>query len=46
MTYKNYVEEHGESKMYRGYDEKAIEYTSKQLGHNRLDVVVYSYLVK
>ncbi len=26
------------------YDRKAMEYASKQLGHNRIDVIAYSYL--
>lgn len=26
------------------YDRKAKEYASKQLGHNRIDVIAYSYL--
>lgn len=43
-VYKNYIEQHGESVNYRGYDRDAVEYTSKQLGHNRLDVVIYNYL--
>ena len=29
---------------YRGYDVGALKYTTEQLGHNRLDVVVYNYL--
>ena len=43
-VYKNYIEEHGESSNYRGYDRDAVAYTSQQLGHNRLDVVIYNYL--
>lgn len=29
---------------FRGFDVGALNYTTKQLGHNRLDVVVYNYL--
>lgn len=43
-VYNNYLEQNGESSNYRGYDKNAVEYTSKQLGHNRLDVVIYNYL--
>lgn len=44
MTYDNYIENNEESEQYRGYDRDALEYTSKQLGHNRLDIVKYNYL--
>ena len=43
-TYKNYLEEHGESTVYRGYDKEAIQHTTQQLGHNRMDIVIYNYL--
>ena len=43
-TYKNYLEEHGESSTYRGYDKEAIQHTTQQLGHNRMDIVIYNYL--
>lgn len=33
-----------ENTEFRGYDVGALKYTTKQLGHNRLDVVVYNYL--
>lgn len=42
--YNQYIEEHGESEQWRGYDAKAMEYASNNLGHNRLDVVKYNYL--
>ena len=31
-TYKNYLEEHGESSDYRGYDKEAIQYTTQTIG--------------
>lgn len=42
--YNNYLEKHGESEDYRGYDKEALRYASEQLGHNRLDIVKYNYL--
>ena len=42
--YKQYLEEHGKSEEWRGYDREALRYTSKNLGHNREDVVIYNYL--
>ncbi|MBQ8997212.1 MAG: site-specific integrase [Clostridium sp.] len=33
-----------ESTTYRGYDVGALKYATEQLGHNRLDVIVYNYL--
>ena len=35
---------HSESTTYRGYDVGALKYATEQLGHNRLDVIVYNYL--
>ena len=35
---------HSQSTTYRGYDVGALKHTTEQLGHNRLDVVVYNYL--
>ena len=35
---------HSESTTYRGYDGGALKYATEQLGHNRLDVIVYNYL--
>lgn len=35
---------YGNGQMYRGYDAGAIAIVSRELGHNRLDVVVYNYL--
>ena len=28
----------------RGYDVAALKFTTENLGHNRLDVVIYNYL--
>ena len=33
-----------QSTEYRGYDVGALKYATEQLGHNRLDVIVYNYL--
>lgn len=33
-----------DKKDYRGFDKKVLEVLTKDLGHNRLDVVVYNYL--
>ncbi len=33
-----------DGKDYRGFDKKALEVLTKDLGHNRLDMVVYNYL--
>lgn len=38
--------ENNENTEFRGYDVGALKYASESLGHNRLDVVVYSYLNK
>lgn len=42
--YNQYLEEHGESEQWRGYDREAMLYASRNLGHNREDVVKYNYL--
>lgn len=34
-----------DEKDYRGYDKKVLKELTKDLGHNRLDVVVYNYLL-
>ena len=34
----------GNGQIFRGYDAGAIAIVSRELGHNRLDVVVYNYL--
>lgn len=51
MSYNNYLEKYGEgTEIYKGksefrdYDRGAIRYATEQLGHNRLDVVIYNYL--
>lgn len=33
-----------QSTTYRGYDVAGLKYATEQLGHNRLDVIVYNYL--
>lgn len=42
--YNQYLQEHGESEQWRGYDRDAMNYVSNNLGHNREDVVKYNYL--
>lgn len=42
--YNQYLKEHGESTDWRGFDRNAMNYVSKNLGHNREDVVKYNYL--
>ncbi|MBQ8999825.1 MAG: hypothetical protein IJ086_14210, partial [Clostridium sp.] len=42
--YNQYLQEHGTSEQWRGYDREAMLYTSRNLGHNREDVVKYNYL--
>ncbi len=43
--YKELVQEKGsDANDYRGYDSKILRILTKDLGHNRLDVVVYHYL--
>lgn len=43
--YKELVEEKGfDAQDYRGYDSDVLRKLTKDLGHNRLDVVVYHYL--
>lgn len=42
--YNQYLQEHGESTDWRGYDRDAMNYVSNNLGHNREDVVKYNYL--
>lgn len=42
--YNQYLQEHGTSEQWRGYDREAMLYASINLGHNREDVVKYNYL--
>lgn len=42
--YNQYLEQHGKSTDWRGYDRDAMNYASKNLGHNREDVIKYNYL--
>ena len=43
--YQELIKEKGsDAKDYRGYDSDALRKLTKDLGHNRLDVVVYHYL--
>lgn len=42
--YKQYLKGRKDKKNWRGYDKEALEWVSKNLGHNRLDVVVYHYM--
>lgn len=44
--YKELVKEQGyEDKDYRGFDSKLLRTVSKDLGHNRLNVTIYNYLL-
>ena len=43
--YKEIAEEKdSEEKDYRGYDKEVLRVLTQDLGHNRLDVVIYNYL--
>lgn len=42
--YKEILGEREDKNDYKGYDKNALKILTKDLGHNRLDVVVYNYL--
>ncbi|WZL80747.1 site-specific integrase [Vallitaleaceae bacterium 9-2] len=42
--YQEILGERKDDKDYRGHDKKVLKELTKDLGHNRLDVVVYNYL--
>lgn len=42
--YKEILSDRKDDMNYRGYDKRVLIILTKDLGHNRLDVVIYNYL--